>query len=323
MTPAMESASASGEDYYSIVALSNSGMKDLAVSAYRFWYLNVNPNRPVVEPTPELRLGLAVHCAILEPHAFDQRYAGAAVLPDVCLVTVDDCRQFLKDKGRIPKGTRKAELIAQVQDYDPSVPIEEVIVRNHATANAGKVIFKLEDWQRIAGMADALQDEPSVQQLLKKGAAEQAIFMKDPDTGVPLKGKLDWVAPEFTVDFKTFVQKRGKSINRSVADAIFYESYNRQAYFYAKLRGWPDTFCGDCVMVFVESEPPFECRIRTLKPKCGAQANLYWTRAMIETRGLIATYAECMKQFGTEKPWRFAQDIETLADEDIPALAWS
>lgn len=312
---------APSDGYFEAAGLSNSGMRDLAVSPYRYWYLHVDPNRTPVAPTPEMQLGHAIHAAILEPLAFDQRYACEVDVPNGCLVTIDDCRQFLKDKGRTPKGTRKAELVAQVQDYDPAVPILEVIERRHAEANAGKVIFKTEEWLRIGGMARALMDEPRMQEILNEGVAEHSIFVKDPDTGVLLKGKLDFMAPTLTLDFKSFAQKRGKSIDKSVTDAILYEQYYRQAYFYAKLRGWPKDFSGETVMAFVESEPPHEVRLRRLLPKHGGNANLYWTRAILEVRGFIATYKECMEHFG-ERPWKYAQEVTLLEDAELPGMAY-
>jgi hypothetical protein len=44
--------------------LSFSGMKDFAVSPLRYWYRNINPNRPPFEATPEMQLGSALHCAV-------------------------------------------------------------------------------------------------------------------------------------------------------------------------------------------------------------------------------------------------------------------
>lgn len=228
------------DNYFDAPGLSNSGMKDLAVSPLRYWYLHVNPERPVVEPTPEMQVGSALHCAILEPAAFNARYACEMIPPAGALDTMEDLRGFLRENGQTPKGTRKAEAIAQVQAFAPLVPIVDVLTKQHAEQHADKVIFPVESWLCIGGAAQALRDEPRVNAILEGvGKPEQPIFMKDPATGVLLKGKLDWLAPILTLDLKTFNQKRGKSIDRSVADAIFYEQYYRQAYFYGLLRGWP------------------------------------------------------------------------------------
>lgn len=315
----------SAVEYFATSGLSHSGMKDLAVSHMRYWYLHVDPERPAIEPTPEMQFGTALHCAVLEPDEFDNRYACEPVQPPGCLVTIEDLRGWLRDAGITPKGTRKAEIVAQVIAACPAddpPPIWDIIAARHAEHNATKVIFKTDDWSRLAGCAKALSEEPRVQALLAVGCPEFPLFAADPLTGIPFKGKLDWVTPKVTLDVKTFTQKQKKSIDRSVADAIYYEEYYRQAYLYHTLRtlnGQGDT---DFVLAFVESNPPHEVRIKSLRPKAGGQPNIYWTRAMLEVRALARTYKECMEHFGVEKPWRYAQEIELLTDEDMPQMAY-
>lgn len=309
-------------EYFSTPGLSHSGMKDLAVSPLRYWHRHVNPNRVAEEPTPEMQIGSAVHCAVLEPGEFDKRYACELVPPDDCLDTIEDLRSFIRNCGETPKGTRKAEVILQVQKIAPNVPILEVLHVEHAKQNAGRVIFKADDWARIHGCATALMEEPRLQEILSTGTPELAIFTTDSDTGVKLKGKLDWATSKLTLDLKTFVQKRGKSIDRSVADAILYENYHRQGFFYAALRGWPNDWNGEHVLAFVESFEPHETRIRSLRPKTAGNANMYWLRAQHEVRDLIRIYAAYMDKFGVDRPWRSVQEIEPLSDEDMPGLAY-
>jgi hypothetical protein len=314
----------SDTEYFDAPGLSHSGMKDLAVSPLRYWHLNLNPERPKDEPTPAMQFGSAVHCAVLEPESFLARYACEVAAADYpgCLVSMDDLRQFLRDNGFTPRGTRKTEVVEQVQGVDSRVPILEVIERRHAAANQGKVLFKREDWKRIYDAAESLRSEPRLAAILKEGRAEVPMFVKDPETGVLLKAKMDWVTSSLLLDLKTFSQTRGKSIDRSVTDAIWYEGYYRQAYLYSMIRGWPKTWSGEFVIAFVEAEPPHETRFRVLRPKTGGTANLYWERARIECRSLSRLYAECMEHFGPDKPWRYAQDIHSLADEELPGLAY-
>jgi hypothetical protein len=51
---------ASASDYFASEGLSQSGLKDLAISPYRYWYLNINPDRPERKETPEMRFGSAL-----------------------------------------------------------------------------------------------------------------------------------------------------------------------------------------------------------------------------------------------------------------------
>ena len=318
------------DEYFAQPGLSNSGMKDLAISPLRYWYLHLNPERPPDEPTAEMHLGTALHTAVLEPNQFDLRYARALSAEDFsgCLVTMDDLKEWLAAHGLPTTAKRKADLMDRVQLADPDAPILDVLEAAHAQATAGKMVFKDESWIRIAGCARALDDEPRLREILKSpGEAEYQIFAKDPETGVPLKGKLDWVTQRVTLDLKTFSQMRGKSIDKTIADAIYYERYHIQAYFYAMLRAIQDGGVIDKapehVIAFVESDQPHETRIKALKAVTAGSRNLYWDTAAREVRSLIYLYAECMNKFGVDKPWRTEQSIEVLADEDIRQLAYA
>ena len=323
-------------NYFAAPGLSNSGLKELAVSPMRYWHRFLNPLRPADEPTPAMQFGSALHCAILEPDEFDSRYACELIPPEDCLVTVDDIRTWIRSQGVTPKGARKDELIAQCYGIPGEPPvILETLKLMHAQAHEGKVIFEADDWRRIQGAADSLRAEPRVRELLGEGQPEVPMFATDPETGVLLKARMDWVAPRRTVDLKTFAQQRGKGIDKSVADAIWYEHYHWQAYLYTLIRTLqPGAAKGEgptarasaappFVLIFVESEEPHEVRIRELRPMSGGRINMFWERARIEVRNLIRTYAECMAHFGPDKPWRYAQEVNPLEDEDLPALAWS
>lgn len=310
------------EEYSAHPGLSYSGMKDLAVSPLRYWHKWINPERQPEEPTPEMKLGTALHCAVLERNTFEDRYCSEVVVSDYpeCLITMDDMRSWMLDRGVTPKGKHKADLISQVQTIDPGMAIFDVIKQNHLAENDGKTILRRDDWERVTGMAKALLDEPRVQELLSSGDPEVSWFSIDQESGVHLKARMDWVATSHTADLKTFTQKRGKSIDKSVADAILYEGYNRQATFYSIVRGWPE-WTGDFVIPFVESEPPYEVRIRALRAKTAGQPNLYWNRALLEIREMIRLYAECWEHFGT-RPWRYAQEVNVLVDEELPGMAY-
>ena len=229
MSSVTEVSKLSEQEYRAARGLNYSGMKDLAISPLRFWYLHVNPDAPVIEPTPEMQIGSALHCKVLEPDKFNERYASEISASDFdgCLVTMDDLRRWLTERGEKPKGTRKADVITQVQSVDPGWPIFDVLADAHYAECKGKVLFGRDDWQRIERMADALMSEPHVRAILGRGKAEVPYFTTDPESGVLLKSRLDFVSPGLIVDLKSFSQKRGKSIDRSIHDAIWYERYSK------------------------------------------------------------------------------------------------
>lgn len=312
------------DDYHAAPGLSNSALKDLEVSPLRYWHLHINPNRPVDEPTPAMKIGTALHCALLEPTKFDSRFACSIQREDHWLVTVEDIRTWLKDHSQTPKGTKKDGLITQALDHDPKVMIFDVEEKVYAAANEGKTILHPDDWARVHGMAAALRNEEALAQILEAGEPEVSMFAPDPETGVLLKSRMDWVTPAKTLDVKTFSQMRGKSIDKSVADAIYYEKYYRTAYFYTQIRVLQESAPPkrpDFVLAFVESEEPFEVRLRVLRPTTAGQPNLYWMRAQQEVTYLIRRYSDYVTQYGLD-PWRDEQRIDPLLDDEIPQMSY-
>lgn len=313
-------------EYLATMALSNSGMKDLAVSPLRYWHLNINPNRSARDETPEQQFGTALHCLVLEGEsAFASRYACAPEESDYpdCLVTMEDLRGWLKARNIAPKGTRKDQLIQQVKSVSPSVPIWDVIQDECDAANTGKRVGCKAEFDRLRGAADALLAEPKLREILRNGEPEVSLFGNDPTTGIPLKARLDWISDDYILDLKSFFQKRGKSIDQSVADAIYYEGYFRQAYFYATMH---QQITGrskplPVVMAFVESEPPHEVRLRELRPFNHGVMNVYWQTAALDVRHYCSLWDKFMREF-RDNPWRSTQQIDPLIDEEMRGLVF-
>jgi len=319
-------------DYFALPALSNSGMKSLHVSPLRYWCDFINHGREQnAEETAAMRIGSALHCAALErDEEFDRRYAcdlDPSTWP-VCLDTIGDLREWIASKGEKPKGTRKEEVVAQalaiMQARGEHVPILAEEKRRHLAANAGKAILSPAEWDRVVGMTSVLRAETALEPILAKGKAEIVLMAKDPDTGVWLKAKVDWLAPGYTLDLKTFSQQRGKSIDKSVYDAIFYERYWVQAYFYHYVRclALGEKTCDfDTVFAFIESSSPHEVRLKAFRPTFGGQAMPYWQQARIEVKWRIRQYADYLQKYGSE-PWLDPQLIEPITDEDIKQFAF-
>jgi PDDEXK-like domain of unknown function (DUF3799) len=311
-------------EYDAIPAVNYSLLRTLAVSPLHAWAAHINPKRKPQEPTSAMDLGQALHCAVLQPKEFDKRYCSELDPPADVLDTMDDMRTYCRDAGLVvpaARNKRKADLVDWLHMHRPSAPILEILQSRHAAANAGKQMFKTEDWHRVAGMAVALAEEPEMRRLLAKGEPEKCLQATDADTGLRLKGLLDWAAPGWIVDCKTFSVKHGRTVDRSIADAIFYERYYLQAVFYSKLKGYPE-WKGDYVLAFVESEEPHETRLRAIRPRGDGGANVLWQRGAIEIRSLLRLYKECMDHFGVDKPWRYACEVTAVADEEIPGVMY-
>jgi len=319
------------ETYSELPGVSWSALKDLSVSSYRFWHLHVNPNRPEPRTSPEMMFGSALHCAVLEPDQFNDRYACSLSQSDYpgLLVTMDNLRQWLRDRGVTPKGSMKSDVIAQVRNHfeqghcgEQPPLIWDLMCVAHDQENTGKVQFAKEDWLRITACAESLRNEPKMQELLKDGRAEAWYEVKDPDTGVMLRSRMDWVTAKYTCDIKTFSQKRGKSIDKTVTDALWYEQIVCQMYWYTMVRELAGEIGAYPIVAFIESDQPHEIRLRLLGPKVGGNATLYWMTARRQVRDLLDTYYACRKRYG-DKPWREPRGIEPLEDMEMPQQAWS
>jgi hypothetical protein len=64
----------SNADYHADPAVSASHLHAIAKSPYHYWARFLDPDRQPVEPTPAMRFGSLVHCAVLEPNELLQRY---------------------------------------------------------------------------------------------------------------------------------------------------------------------------------------------------------------------------------------------------------
>ena len=189
--------------------------------------------------------------------------------------------------------------------------------------NKGKVVFKKEDWQRIHGAAASLLDEPRLKALLAEGEPELSLFATDPDTGVKLKARLDWMAPKLILDVKTFGPRRDQSVDKT----------GLQRHLVRGLLPPDDVLlAGARLAEGLESRlcsglrgvgSSVQTRIKVLRSKLAGEPSMYWTRALLEIRGAIRRYKELFEHFGVDQPWRYACDLDPLADEEMPQLAYA
>jgi hypothetical protein len=295
-------------------------MKALAVSPLRYWHQYLNPNAERYE-SPEMGFGKALHHYVFQRDTFDSFYACELVPSDYVdvLVTMDDLRTWLEANGLPKTGKTKAELVARVRAANPKVPIFDVIEGEFEASHAGKKILKKATFNRVKSCAEALLSQPVVAELLSEGNAEVPMFCTDDRTGVKLKGRIDWLSRDRKTicDVKTFSVQSGGTIDKAITNAIYYQSYHQQAYVYSRLSG-----ADRVILLFVESDPPHDVRIRLLRNTLAGQPNVYWEHARFETQRLIDLYADCMDRFGPDAPWVDKQEIDPLVDEEIKQFAY-
>jgi hypothetical protein len=320
-------------DYFAIPALSFSTMKRLQVSPLNCWHHHLNPDREEPKETPAMRFGSALHTAILEPDKFDSRYVQEIVPDDFpgCLVTMDDLKKWLLDHGMPTTAKRKQELIDRIaQRADPKVDdipfiwdIEELKFQQQ---HRDKIILSRPDMCRLAWIAQAAGQNEYIRSMLSDGFSEVVFVVREPDTGVLLKARMDYVKPGLIADGKSFSNSKNKPIEKAISDAILYEDYFLQAVLYtyiAKLAGKSPILSPEMRWrnIFIESQEPFDIRIIGLSHRGPTGPNVYWSSAEIRMHGLIRTYANYMERFG-KKPWRDVADIKILDDLDCPSILY-
>lgn len=338
------------EEYFSAKGLSASGMKQLAVSPLSYWHHNLNPQREQPEETYAQRWGKAMHCRLLEPARFAGCYAAELDKADLegALDTMDEMKVWLAAQGLPTTAKKKQDLVERIQQSGIPATILEVERERHALLHAGKRMLSKAEMARLDKAAGVVLDDPYARYALSDGEAEASFIVPDPETGVLLKARMDYLLPSATVDLKTFSNSRGKPIDKAIHEAIYYEGYHVQCVFYHQVReiarrllaageiavhgevpaSWAKEFLAHdqhaFAFVFIESAEPFELLVKQLKraEAPGAGANVYWRDAEIKIDNLKTQYAQCLKKYG-DSPWREATPPRVLQDTDIPQLMFA
>lgn len=153
---------------------------------------------PPKPPTGALRKGTITHCAVLEPAELDKRYFRA---PDGLVFNVKHAKykEALEEAG-------SRELV-RANEYDEALQLRDGVAANATAA------------QLLSGTADC---------------AEVSAFSPDPETGLLMKCRPDWVnhALSVLVDLKTAVTAEPKEWGRKAAgwEYHFREAWYRQCW---------------------------------------------------------------------------------------------
>ena len=208
--------------YRALPYVNNSGLSQLRKSpAHLRWALD-NPSHK----TPALLLGEAAHYAILEPVAFDLRYACSP-------------------------------------GFDRRTTAGKQAFASWAKENEGKTILSPDDFCTVKEMAFSVLSHPSAGALLGADReTEVTAIWQDSATGLMCKGRIDAISTEFSapVDVKTTEDASRHAFERS----IFKFGYHRQAAFYLDgLRACGRDY-DHFVFVCVEKSPPYSVAIYRL-----------------------------------------------------------
>ncbi len=336
--------------YHAAEGLSCSGIKHLTVSKLNYWHKNLNPDREPEDDTGARRFGKAVHSRALEPERFDRNFVMKLFPEDYpgALVTADDMKAFLEANGLPKSAKKKSDLVDRIVASGLPAVIWEMELERHAAEHVGKTFLGTEESKKIAAAAAVMAEDPYAKAALSGGMPEVSFFVRDPETGVMLKARMDYVRPRSTVDIKTFSNSRGKPVEKAIYEAIFYEGYHLQCVFYNQVRElarrqlaageirtdgdvsetwlkeFTETEGHGFVLIFIESSAPFDLRMVLMKEAeaAGADLNVYWSSAHMRIYDMKILYAGCLEKYG-DKPWRDQTLPHQLEDTDLPMLMFS
>lgn len=173
------------------------------------------------EPTPALKLGDAVHVAVLQPELFGERFA---VAPEV--------------DRRTKKGREAWEAFL--------------------AENEGKTILSQSEWETCIAIRDSVLSHPTASKLID-GPVEQSALWKDKASGVMCKGRFDVINRRIgaIVDLKTCLDASPKRFTRDV----YNYGYWLQGAMYINGAHALDIPVEFFVIVAVEKEPPYAVAI--------------------------------------------------------------
>jgi hypothetical protein len=338
------------EEYFSIPALSASGIKLLRMSPLDYWartsWLNPDYQEPE-EVSVAKRIGKAYDKRITEGKAaFESCYAPSITsdeIPNV-LCAVDEIKsrlRELKEAGRDVKIThkRKEDFVAELLTHDPQAKVWDLVKHQYEAMHAGKELISRVLIESIEIAAAMIEKHPKLSLAFSGGAPQVSIFWTCPVIGINCKARLDYLKPRAIVDLKTFANKWQRPVDIAIARELSANSYQRQAAWYyeatdqiARLiseglsdeadpkyhelsrglaEGYPKTF----MFVFQQKGEAPLARGKIFRRELNNCAI-----AAAHNEAAKQTYRECLEKFGSD-PWVDDSEITNLTDEELPVFS--
>lgn len=241
--------------------------------------------------SPALKLGRAIHCAVLEPEAFASRWIVAG-------------RCAAATKAGTPCGSQ-GSLYHSGEWY--------CRVRGHAPEGAsadlpeGLEVLDEADRQLAQVCAESVRAHGPAAKLLAGGAAEQKIEWTDAATDIACRGRIDYLRADLLVDLKS---TRRETLRDIAGDAARHLYHGQLAWYHdgAVAAGLLPADALGPMMIAVETVEPYDVAVLRLSVSA-------YQAGQILYRDLIRRYSQCVAA-----DWwpGIAPDIEVL---DLPRWA--
>lgn len=208
-------------------SISSTGLRTIVNKspAHYWWDSYLNPDREEVEDaeTKALRIGLAAHILLLEPHLFQERFTTRpASFPDYRTIAA---RKWRADQQ-----------LAGIHVLDPK------------------------EMQEVYGIRDSIQQHAIFRDGILDGDIERSLIWKDEATGIWIKTRPDVIprGSNILADLKTTNDGRARAVSKKVFDM----GYDMQmALIGIGMDVLLGRLIEEYVLVFVESSKPFGVRV--------------------------------------------------------------
>jgi len=349
-------------EYREIKAANRSYLEKLPEDIEEAWKVSpFNPEREEGEDTPQMKLGRAVHSAVLEPDIFCDLYVRTPRPEDFADKTIleknSELSDFLVSVGEKKSG-KKEELIARALPHlDPKTHViwDNVMSSFYSDVeDHGKTVLNDNESEIIRGIIEKLEICDEIKEVFSKGYPEVTLIWRDEATGTLCKARLDYVRPEAIGELKTFSYRGKKNMYKAMCDEINYNKYNAQYVFYynalktlikkvkankAEVFGdvdktWLEKFLENSnkqyFIVFTRTDSPYQMKAIELKQAAiqGASDNQYYVEGLHSVKQGLAlhkSFTNKAKEFESVSPklvWRDPRQVEVLQDEHIPNVMY-
>jgi hypothetical protein len=218
------------DEYHASPGVSKSHLDVIAEqSPLHYWHRYINPNREPEEPSDALKLGTAIHSAILEPDLFTSAYVES---PAYNMRTKEGKQLF-------------ADFVAD---------------------NPGKSILSPDDMVTCLAIRDRIHTNPAIVGLLSGGRSEQSFYANDPETGELVKCRFDYLHDDMgmAIDVKSTRDASKTSFGKDVANLRYDIA---PAWYFDVIKALYGESPKHWVWLCFEKTPPYAAGIYFAKPE--------------------------------------------------------
>lgn len=300
--------------YHALPAYSSTLIKELVKTtpqhAFRKFFSNVERKRTSAQRNT-LDTGTLGHELILEPEHFSSRYFRVPLAKEHpnALTTIKQLQDTLKDAGLKITGT-KPELVERVKEQLPNTPVLDVIIEEAYVSAVGQTAYdkakELVAEKKASNIYEAFSDgllteytsklpmdglvwddahrvqetfltHERAKKLINNGYAELTVIARDPETGLMLKVKFDYINKNaIASDVKTTRSANPHKFRLQCRDL----AYDVQEAFYkyvANLQGIPVSIFAFIAVEYLEADI---CEVYELSSNVQARAKVKMLKAV-------------------------------------------